>query len=272
MNGREIRQALRSGKLVYSTCVTLTSPQLPTLLRQANVDFAFIDAEHTPRDRESLSTLCHTFSAIGIPPVVRIPSPDPIEATKIIDGGGGGIIGPYMETPEQVLALVGATRWRPLKGRRLEQALADPRGVEPKLRDYLEQRNQDYLLILNIESVPAIENLGAMLDVPGVDAVLVGPHDLSCSLGIPEQYDHPRFEEAVLAIVRQARARNIGAGIHFWDDIEREAAWAKAGANLIMHSADIRFIRQGLTRELNQLRAAICGELPFKTNNDFKEA
>jgi 2-keto-3-deoxy-L-rhamnonate aldolase RhmA len=270
MTGREIRQALRDGKVVYSTCLTTASPQLPMLLRQAHVDFAFIDAEHTPRDRESLSLLCHQFSAAGIPPVVRIPSPDPVEAAKVIDGGAAGIIGPYMETPEQVRSLVGATRWRPLKGKRLEKVLADPGGIEPELREYLEQRNQDLLLILNIESVPAIEKLGAMLEVLGVDAVLIGPHDLSCSLGIPERYNHPRFEEAVQTIIRQARSRNIGAGVHFWDDIEREIAWAKAGANLVMHSADIRFIRQGLTREIGQLRSAIGGDAAQKVNNDFK--
>jgi 4-hydroxy-2-oxoheptanedioate aldolase len=129
--------------------------------------------------------------------------------------------------------------------------------MEPELREYLEQRNQDSILILNIESVPAIENLGEMLDVPGVDAVLIGPHDLSCSLGLPEKYDHPRFEEAVLEIIRQARSRNLGAGVHFWDDIQREAAWAKAGANLLMHSADIRFVREGLNLEFQRLREAL---------------
>lgn len=261
MTGREIRQALHSGKLVYSTCVTMASPQLPQLLNNSGVDFAFIDTEHTPRGRETLSWMCHTFSAVGVPPVVRIPSPDPVEATKAIDGGACGVIGPYIETPEQVRALVGTTRWRPLKGRRLEKVLNDPTSLEPELREYLDQRNQDYILILNIESVPAIENLGEMLDVPGVDAVLIGPHDLSCSLGIPEKYDHPRFEEAVLEVIRQARSRNVGAGVHFWDDIEREVAWAKAGANLLMHSADIRFVREGVKREFQQLREAITDEM-----------
>jgi 4-hydroxy-2-oxoheptanedioate aldolase len=268
MTGREIRQALRSGNLVYSTCVTMASPQLSSLLHKAGVDFAFIDTEHTPRDRETLSWMCQAFSAIGVPPVVRIPSPDPVEAAKTIDGGAGGIIGPYMETPDQVRALVGATRWRPLKGRRLDITLNDPNSMEPELRKYLEQRNQDNILILNIESVPAIESLDEMLDVPGVDAVLVGPHDLSCSLGIPERYDHPRFEEAVVQIIRRARSRNVGAGVHFWDDIEREATWVKAGANLIIHSADIRFVREGLRREFQQLREAIGDETRRKANKE----
>jgi 2-keto-3-deoxy-L-rhamnonate aldolase RhmA len=260
MKGREIRDALHKGRRVYSTCVTTTSPRVPEFLRQTNVDFAFIDTEHTPLGREAISWMCQTFTALGIPPVVRIPSPDPVEATKVIDGGAAGIIGPYIETPEQVQALVGAVRWRPLKGRRLQEALKNPDSIEPELRSYLENRNQDILLILNIESVPAIENLDSLLTVPGVDAVLIGPHDLSCSLGIPEQYRHTRFEEAVQTIFRKARAHNVGAGFHFWEDIEREVSWAQAGANLVIHSADITFIRHNLKRELDRIRTALGDE------------
>src|SRR5262249_58793401 len=120
-------------------------------------------------------------------------------------------------------------RWRPLKGERLLAALRDPGTLEPELRSYLEARNEDTLLILNIESVPAIRNLDALLSVPGVDAVLIGPHDLSCSLGIPEQYGHPRFAEAVRTIFETARAHRVGAGIHYWEGLEQEIAWARAG-------------------------------------------
>lgn len=262
MKGRQIRESLHNGRRIYSTCVTALSPRVPEFLRQAKVDFAFIDTEHTPLGREALSWMCQTYSAMGIPPVVRIPSPDPIEATKAIDGGAGGIIGPYIETAEQVQALIGAVRWRPLKGRRLQEALRNPATVEPELRSYLESRNQDILLILNIESVPAIENLDALLATPGVDAVLIGPHDLSCSLGLPEQYRHARFEEAVQTVFRKARESHVGAGFHFWEDIEREVSWAQSGANLIIHSADITFIRNNLKRDLDRIRETLGDNPP----------
>jgi 2-keto-3-deoxy-L-rhamnonate aldolase RhmA len=102
---------------------------------------------------------------------------------------------------------------RPLKGRRLADALRDRNTLEPELADYLEKRNGDKILIANIESVPAIENLHEICSVQGLDAVLIGPHDLSCSLGIPEQYTHPRFDEAVRTIFRIAREHGVGAGI-----------------------------------------------------------
>ena len=257
MNGRAIRDALHTGRNVYSTAVTAPSPRWPELLLRAGVDFVFIDTEHTPLGREMLSWMCQAYAALGIPPVVRIPSPDPVEAAKVLDGGAGGIIGPYVESADQVRALAGAARWRPLKGRRLQEALRDPNTLEPELRTYLEARNDNTILIANIESVPAIKNLDEILAVPGLDAVLIGPHDLSCSLGIPEQYRHPRFHEAVATIFRKARAHNVGAGIHYWEDTAEEIAWARSGGNLIMHSSDIAFVGQQLKRDLAEIRSAL---------------
>jgi 4-hydroxy-2-oxoheptanedioate aldolase len=90
--------------------------------------------------------------------------------------------------------------------------------------------------------------------VDGLDAVLIGPHDLSCSLGQPERYDTPEFEAAVTDIFRRARAAGIGAGIHSWMDVAREASWCAAGANFIIHSSDIIATRTTLTAEVNALR------------------
>jgi 2-keto-3-deoxy-L-rhamnonate aldolase RhmA len=204
--------------------------------------------------------MCRLCRAAGVPPVVRIPSPDPFEACKVLDAGASGIIAPYIETAEQVRALSGVTRFRPVKGRRLVEALKDPQSLEPELREYLQRRNAESLLIVNIESTPAMENLDEILAVPGLDAVLIGPHDLSCSLGIAEQYRHERFEAAVREIIRRARAAGVGAGIHFWAGIDQEIAWAQAGANLIMHSSDLTLFSQGLKRDLAEMRQALGDE------------
>lgn len=258
MNGHEIIERLHAGKRVFSSAMVSTSPLWPSLAKQIGLDFVFVDTEHTPIGRETLSHLCQAYQAMGLPPVVRIPCNDPFEACKALDAGAGGVIGPYVETADQVRGLVGAVKWRPLKGRRLAEALRDTDTLEPSLRTYLEQRNGDKILIVNIESVPAIEALDEICAVPGLDAVLIGPHDLSCNLGIPEQYDHPRFDEAVRTIFRMARSHGVGAGIHFWLGLDREIAWAKAGGNLVMHASDIATITRTLKAEIHQLREALA--------------
>jgi 4-hydroxy-2-oxoheptanedioate aldolase len=257
MTGREIIQSLHDGRHVFSSAVVGISPQWPELAKKTGIDFVFVDTEHIPLDRQTLSYLCQTYSALGLPPVVRLPCNDPFEACKALDAGAGGVIGPYLETAEQVRGLVGAVKLRPLKGRRLAEALRDHSTLEPELADYLEQRNGDKILIANIESVPAIENLHDICSVPGLDAVLIGPHDLSCSLGIPEQYTHPKFDDAVRTIFRIAREHRVGAGIHFWLGLEQEITWAKAGGNLVMHASDLATFSRTLKAEIDHLRKAL---------------
>jgi len=257
MKGREIRKMLREGKLVYSTCATVQAPHWPQLVKQAGVDFVFLDTEHTPISRETLSWMCKVYSSLGIPPVVRLPYPNAFEASKVLDGGAQGIIGPYVETADQVRELAGAVRWQPLKGSRLQEALQNPDCLEPELQSYLEDRNCDRLLIVMIESVAGIENLDEILSVPGLDCVFIGPHDLSCSLGIPEKYSHPKFDVAVRTIFSKAREHNVGAGIHFWEDLDMEIEWSRAGGNLVMHSSDVSLFGSGLKRELEGLRDAL---------------
>ncbi|MBI4560354.1 MAG: aldolase [Candidatus Hydrogenedentes bacterium] len=257
MNGRELATALRSGQKVYGYCVTSTSPQWLGIASGLKLDFVFIDTEHIPIDRIMLSWMCQVYRAQNVAPIVRIPSPDPYQACMVLDGGASGVIAPYLESVEQVRKLRGAVKVRPLKGRRLENFLEERADLEPKLLTYLRDRNVQNVMIINVESVPALESLDALLAVPDLDAVLIGPHDLSCSLGVPEQYDHPKFMNAVSTIIRKARAAGVGIGIHYSEGIEKEIGWAREGANFIVHSSDLSAARGALRAEFDALRNAI---------------
>jgi len=92
--------------------------------------------------------------------------------------------------------------------------------------------------------------------VPDLDAVLIGPYDLSCSLGVPEQWEHPKFLSACETIFRKAHAANVGAGIHFWGEIKQQVRFLKLGANLLIHSADIILFQQHLRTELEAIKKA----------------
>ena len=207
MNGNELIQALRAGQRVYGTAIYSPSPIWPRVVKNLDLDMVFIDTEHTPHDRNSVSLLCNVYAALNLAPVVRIPAPDPYQAQMVLDGGAQGIIAPYIESVEQVKALGGAVKLGPLKGERLRAALDGEIELEPQLVDYLARRNAQKALFINIESVPALERLDEILSLPYIDCVLVGPHDLSCSLGLPEQYDHPEFDDAIRTIIRQVARR-----------------------------------------------------------------
>lgn len=254
MNGKDLSAALRGGKRVYGTCVTSTTLRWPAMIAGTGVDFAFIDTEHTSIGREHLSAMCTAFRQANVSTIVRIPEANPHLATMVLDGGADGILAPYMETVEQVKALRGATKLRPIKGQRLENVLDGKETFEPELADYIAKRNASNLLVINIESVPALEALDDILAVPEIDAVFVGPHDLSCSLAVPEQYTHPKFKAAMTTIIQKCRARNVGIGAHISYGIEEEIAWAKAGMNMIIHSSDMSLVQERLQADIARFR------------------
>jgi len=236
----------------------------------AGIDFVFIDTEHIPIGRTQLAWMCQTYGAMGLPPIVRVPEPDPYRACMALDGGAAGVIFPYVESVAQIHELCGAVKWRPLKGERLQRALAGE-SLEPELRGYLAKWNEGRMAIVNIESVPAVERLGELLGVPGLDAVLIGPHDLSLSMGIPERYRDPVFDEAVVSIIQNARARNIGVGLHYSFGIEEHIEWARKGANLIVHSSDLVLARNALAADMDRFRKDL-GDTPDTARCSTTEA
>ncbi len=254
MNPAALAEALHSGGPVFGTLIVSSSPRWPDTVKGCGLDFVFIDTEHIALDRGQLSWMCQTYTALGLPPLVRIPAPDPYTATMVLDGGAAGIIAPYVESAAQVQALRGAVKLRPLKGQKLASML-DGEACEPELQTYMDAGAANRLLIVNIESVPAMAALDEILAVPGLDAVLIGPHDLTCSLGVPEQYDHPDFLAACETIFQKARAAGIGAGIHFWGSVEQHAHFLELGANMLIHSADISLFQKHLRLELAAVKS-----------------
>ena len=102
MTPATLRQRLIAGDTLFGTLIVSSSPRWPDAVRGCGLDFVFIDTEHIALDRAELSWMCRTYAALGLPSLVRIPSPDPFAATRVLDGGAAGVIAPYVETAEQV--------------------------------------------------------------------------------------------------------------------------------------------------------------------------
>src|SRR5215813_6266176 len=140
MNGRELIKALRGGGRVYGTMIVSTSPHWPAAVKSAGADFVFIDTEHIAIDRTQLAWMCQLYRALGLAPFVRIPAPDPYQATVALDNGASGVLAPYVETVEQVRRLRGAVKLRPLKGRVLEEVLSGERELDAESGRYIANR------------------------------------------------------------------------------------------------------------------------------------
>ena len=261
MNGKQLLSALKSGKIIFGTAILSPSPLWPEAVKNTGIDFVFMDTEHIPMARDTLSQMCQTYKAMGLPPIVRIPSPDPFEACKVLDGGATGILAPYIESVSQIKELVGAIKLRPLKGMKLKSVLENQDMLKGRLKNYIENRNENNILFINVESVPAMENLDELLSVPGLDGVIIGPHDLSCSLNVPEDYQNLVFEDAVTAIIRETRKHDLPIGIHFSKEPEMQINWAKSGINIILHSSDITLFSRALRNDIMKIRNMLDQEI-----------
>lgn len=259
MNAKEFAAAIRARKTVYGTCITMPSPHMVKFVDSLGTDFLFIDTEHIPQDREMVAWMCHAFAGKGQFPLVRIPSPDPYEVSKVIDGGAMGVLIPYCETLEQVKRCGAAVKYRPIKGEKLQRILNGEKLPEDEQK-YIDKFNEDRLFFVNIESLEGIRNLDAMLDTGLVDGIIIGPHDLSCSIGKPEQYDDPEFEKRVLQIIDICVKHGVSIGNHFSTDRERHIEWARHGMNIILNSADMTCFVDMTKDNMSYLRAQIDGQ------------
>ncbi len=260
---------LQNGLIVYGTAITVNAPLWPKIVAAAGLDYVFIDTEHIPLGRAELSGMCHTYQALGLTPIVRIPSPDPYRASQVIDDGAKGVIVPYIENVQQVRDLVGAVKYRPLKGEKLQDVLNGKTKLSDDMKAFLGKFNRGNICIANIESVPALEKLDELLSIEGLDGVFIGPHDLSISLGHPEQYDHPEVKNAIKTIIKKARKHTLGVGIHFSLESERQIEWIKEGVNIVIHSSDTALFSKKLHEDLAIIRDA-AGEEGSRITDDGK--
>ncbi|MCQ2479943.1 MAG: aldolase/citrate lyase family protein, partial [Clostridia bacterium] len=204
-----------------------------------------------------MSWMCQCYSAKNIAPIVRIGSPNAYEASQAIDAGAAGVVSPYLETIEEINKLRGAVKYRPLKGKRLQDVLSGKEKLSEKEIEYFKKYNEERLLILNIESRFAVDHIDELLDMPDVDAVFIGPHDLSVNLGIPEEYDNPLFEEYVEKIITACRKRGIGVGNHFSGSKEKQKLWATKGMNIVVWNSDIQRFIQVMSDDINEIKTAL---------------
>lgn len=238
MQGRRLKEALLEGLVVVGTVIEgIANSRQLSYYSDTGLDFVFIDNEHNPLDRSATGFVCQFFQAHGIAPLLRIPKADGNLGAMAVDGGASGVIAPYVESREEVLEVVGAIKERPLKGRALKEFQRT--GEYPSLltKEYIEAMNQDALVVIMIESREGVHALDEILSVQGVDVILVGPHDLSISLGIPEDVEHPLFVETVSQVARKVRERGLGFGIHL-NNTNLHKFWMERGENFVVYSSD----------------------------------
>jgi len=241
-------ERMRKGELLIGTLVSLPSPEVTEILAHAGYDWLFIDAEHgafNPQQAQSLLQAAGTC-----PCIIRVPSSDEMWLKKALDIGAAGVIVPQVHTPEQARAIVKCCKYSPAGTRGVGIGRAHKYGME--FENYLKTANKQTAVILQAESKQAIENIDAITAIEGVDGILIGPYDLSASLGRMGQVTHPTVIAAIDKVSKSCKKAGVKLG-YFGVSAEAVNPYIKKGFTLITVGADAIF----LTRAAKDTLAAV---------------
>ena len=189
------RAIAERGVAVGAMLYEFDTPGIMRILQAAGVDFAIFDLEHTGWDAGSLRTLYATGRDTSVYPITRVPRAEYTPVAAALDAGSKGVMAPMVESREDAELLVASAKYPPLGRRGFGVLFSDELVGGP--RAMTERANRENVVIAQIETVAGVENAEAIVAVPGVDVVWLGQFDLSLSLGVPGQFDHPDFEAAV---------------------------------------------------------------------------
>jgi 2-keto-3-deoxy-L-rhamnonate aldolase RhmA len=208
-----VKQALAEGKLQLGAGFgQLRSPEIAKILAAAGYHWAFLDTEHGGFDLETVQDICRLSVLVGLSPIVRVADLQYSLVARALDCGAQGIIFPRVEAPELLERAISWTKFPPLgiRGYGLSGVNLDYEQVN--FAQVIEHVNQNTMVVMQIETKRALDMREELLAVPGIDAVMVGPADLSISLGVPGEFQHPKMVEAMEAIRDTCIRRGIAPG------------------------------------------------------------
>jgi 2-keto-3-deoxy-L-rhamnonate aldolase RhmA len=245
-----LRNQLQTGAPLFGTVVGLSSLDTAEILAEAGFDWFFVDIEHSAMGPAEAQGLLQAIAG-RVPSLLRIPLNDEIWIKKALDTGAAGIIVPQVNTAEAAARAVRLSKYPPMGTRSAGSSRAH--GYGARLQEYLDSANRETLVVVQIEHIQAVENVEAILDVEGLDALFVGPYDLSASMGRIGQVDSPEVQAAITRVREAAQARGKPLGI-FTASWERAKVYAGQGYQLIASASDTMLLIHACREMLSYLR------------------
>ncbi len=251
----KFREQLRLGRVCLGIGITFSDPTVTEALCDS-VDFVWIDLEHNPMSVESMAGHLIAARAGGAPALVRVPCGDVGWIKRVLDSGAEGIILPQAGSADDVRAFVSACRYPPLGTRGYGPRRPSNYGRDGG-SDYLARANRDVFVVAQIETAGALADVDAIVSIGGLDSIVVGPNDLSGSMGLPGQPRHPEVLSAIRLIVQKAKAAGLPVGIGMGNDVEHACEAAKMGVQWIQCGSDFSYMNSFADRLYADIRKAI---------------
>lgn len=217
-------------------------------------DWLLIDAEHSPFTLDSLLPVLMAFNGRETVPLARVPRNDQVVIKQFLDLGVEGILVPMVNSPEEALHAVAACKYPPVGNRGFGPRRAADYGRASAA--YIQTANESVLVLIQIEHITAVGQVEQILAVPGLDAVLLGPMDLSASMGRLGQIEHPEVQAAIDKVIAAARKAGLPVGVPMAADAEMLMKWAARGCNLFITGEQDGLLRRAAESALATFKRA----------------
>jgi 4-hydroxy-2-oxoheptanedioate aldolase len=248
----EFKNKLKEGKTVFGPFMKSTDPAFIEVAGYSGFDFVIIDMEHGPASFSELQNLIRAAVLAKVIPIVRTSGANEESISKPLDLGAMGVQIPQVASHEMAKECIRAARFFP-KGERGVCRFVRAANYSSLSREEYFRKANEMLIIIQLEGKEAIKEIDSILKVEGIDIVFIGPYDLSQSLGVPGQIDHPLVINAMNEIVKRALSRGIVVGT-FTDTIQAAAMWKKAGVQYISYSVDVGIFTNACTQLVKDLK------------------
>jgi 2-dehydro-3-deoxyglucarate aldolase len=250
----DVKTKFRQRQSLFGAWTSLGHPSVTEIFCRGGFDFLGIDLEHSTISLEQSQTIIATSQAAGIPCLPRVSSHNGEQIRRILDSGADGIIVPQVNTHKELLQIVDWCKYPPVGKRGFGVARAQGYGFD--FPDYTAAWNRHGTLIIQIESIQAVDIIDELLAHEEVDGVMTGPYDMSGSLGVPGQLDHPKVTAACARVVEACRKSGKSCGTQIVDPTEAAISQTKAqGFTFAVLSSDV-FLLWKWSERMNGLMKA----------------
>lgn len=253
----EVKKRLRAGKVCFGTMLRiLKSPQAVAMCASEGWDYIILDTEHNDYNAETLSnlSLIARYESMGL--YIRVPDRLYHLMAQTLDIGAEGLVLPQVKTVDEAERIIRSVKYAPLGQRGVSLSATATVYRDYDVVEYTEWANEELMTIVQIESEEGINNINGILSVKGIDAVMVGPADLSQDMGIPGQLNHPRMESALHEIIEACNRYGVAPGIHL-ADMSHVRKWIGEGMRFMTYSYDTKFFKDASREAVNELRSAV---------------
>lgn len=257
MDGKELKEIWQSGVASFGAWITSTDLTIAAVICNIGYEWVIVDTEHHPYNPETLREILATIRYRGVIPIVRVADNNAALIKQALDFGAEGVVVPLLRTGEDARRAAASCRYPPLGIRGF-----NPRDASNFFKDfdlYFRTINERVIVMLQVEHIDAVNNLDEFLATPGVDCILIGPADLSFSLGIPLQIRHPKVQQAINATIAKCNAAKIPVGIAVDGTAEDFIGWIRRGIRFVVLGADYDWITQAGGAILRHMREATGG-------------